>query len=207
MLGEGEDLKIRARLDTLRNNKNDFYKGDSGGGNDDNNDDEGGYPQPPSLAPLPPIELSSFLTPPTPPAPLRSAKKKNQGPPPDDYPIDVSDNEDDQINFIPKTDPVFETDFNRPTTSLIHKTNNVIEMVPKVKKKPKQETIDVNLSEQLRKLVPDVDRNINQNDTSKIPELPVDQLSEILSKIDKVEVPKQLDFFEGRSNREFESGV
>ena len=135
LLGEGEDLKIRARLDALRNNKSDFYKGDGGGGNDDSNDDEGGYPQPPSLPPLPPIELSSFLTPPTPPAPLRSAKKKTQRPPPDDYPIDVSDNEDDQINFIPKTDPVFETDFNRPTTSLIDKTNNVIEMVQKVKKK------------------------------------------------------------------------
>ena len=185
MWGEGEDLKIRARLDALRNNKSDFYKGDGGGGNDDNNDDEGGYPQLPSLPPLPPIELSSFLTPPTPPAPLRSAKKKTQRPPPDDYPIDVSDNEDDQINFIPRTGPVFETDFNRPTTSLIDETNNVIEMVPKVKKKRKQETIDLNLSEQLRKLFPDVDKNINQNDTSKIPELPIDRLSEILSKIDK----------------------
>ena len=58
-------------------------------------------------------------------------------------------------------------------------------MVPKVKKKRKQETIDLNLSEQLRKLFPDVDKNINQNDTSKIPELPIDRLSEILSKIDK----------------------
>ena len=96
--------------------------------------------------------------------------------------MDVSDNEDDQIDFVLKTDPVFETDFNRPTMSLIDKTNNVTEMVPKVKENPKQETIDLNLSEQLAKLFPDVGKNINQNGTSEIPELPTDQLNEILSK-------------------------
>ena len=52
--------------------------------------------------------------------------------------MDVSDNEDGQIDFVPKADSVFETDFNRPTTSFIDKTNNVIEMVPKVKEKPKE---------------------------------------------------------------------
>ena len=68
LLGEGEDLKIRARLDALRNNKSD----------DDDDDDDGSYPQLPSLPPLPPIALLSFLTPPMPPAPLRSSKKKKK---------------------------------------------------------------------------------------------------------------------------------
>ena len=146
LLGEGEDLKIRARLDALRNNKSD----------DENDDNDGSYPQPPSSPPLPPIALLSFLTPPTPPASLRSAKKKKERPPPDDYAMDISDNEEDQIDFVLKTDPVFETDFNRPTMLLIDKTNNVTEMIPKVKENPKQETIDLNLSEQLAKLFPDV---------------------------------------------------
>ena len=57
MLGEEEDLKIRARLDLLRNNKNDFYKGNGEGGNDDDNNDDGGFQQPLSLPPLQPIAL------------------------------------------------------------------------------------------------------------------------------------------------------
>ena len=41
----------------------------------------------------------------------------------------------------------------------------------------------------------------------KINDLPIQQLTEILSKIDKGEVPKQLNFFEGGENIEFESRV
>ena len=67
------------------------------------------------------------------------------------------------------------------------------------------QTFYLTLSEQSAKLFPDVGENINPINTSKIPQLTFDQLSEILSKIDKGEVPKQLDSFEGGPNQEFES--
>ena len=46
-----------------------------------------------------------------------------------------------------------------------------------------------------------------QNSDQKINELPIPELTEIFSKIDKGEVPKQLEFFEGGQNKEFENKV
>ena len=48
---------------------------------------------------------------------------------------------------------------------------------------------------------------LGQEDDQKINELPISELTEILSKIDKGEVPKQLEFFEGGQNKEFEDKV
>ena len=72
--------------------------------------------------------------------------------------------------------------------------------------------LDLHLSEQLSKLFPEVEdvgnyvdgQNINDQ---KINELPIPKLTEILSKIDNGEVPKQLEFFEGGQNKEFEYKV
>ena len=70
---------------------------------------------------------------------------------------------------------------------------------------------DLHLSEQLSKLflgIEDVGGNyLDQNDDEKINELPIAELTEILSKVDKGEVPKQLKFFEGGQNQEFENKV
>ena len=44
---------------------------------------------------------------------------------------------------------------------------------------------------------------LGQEDDQKINGLPIPELTEILSKIGKAEVPKQLEFFEGGQNKEF----
>ena len=44
---------------------------------------------------------------------------------------------------------------------------------------------------------------LGQKDNQKINELPIPELTEILSKIGEAEVPKQLEFFEGGQNKEF----
>ena len=68
-----------------------------------------------------------------------------------------------------------------------------------------------NLSEQLSKTFPEVEDGSNyvdgQNNDQKINELPIPELTEILSKIDKGEVPKQLEYFERGQNKEFENKV
>ena len=71
---------------------------------------------------------------------------------------------------------------------------------------------DIHLSKQLSKLFPEVEDGsgggyLSQEDNQKINELPIPELTEILSKIDKGEVPKQLEFFEGGQNKEFEDKV
>ena len=48
---------------------------------------------------------------------------------------------------------------------------------------------------------------LGQEDDQKINELPIPELSEILSKIDKGKVPKQLELFEGGQNKELEDKV
>ena len=66
------------------------------------------------------------------------------------------------------------------------------------------------MSTQLSKLFPEVEDStkiIDDKNDEKMNELPIPQLTEILSKIDKGEVPKQLDFFEGRENKELENRV
>ena len=47
----------------------------------------------------------------------------------------------------------------------------------------------------------------DNDDDQKINELPIPELIEILSKIDKEEAPKQPEFFEGDQNKEFEDKV
>ena len=57
---------------------------------------------------------------------------------------------------------------------------------------------------QISKLFPEVEdgtKIINDKTDEKINELPIPHLTEILSKIDKDEVPKQLNFFKGGENR------
>ena len=109
-------------------------------------------------------------------------------------------------NLTSRPEPRFETDFNRPLTSVIDNANNVIEMAPRVKEKTEQKA-DINLSEQLAKLFPDVDEKITDKNDQSINQLRLSDLSETLSKIDKDEVPKQLEFFEGGISREFETNV
>ena len=97
-----------------------------------------------------------------------------------------------------------------PITNLIDKANNVIEIIPKNEKED-LDKYDLHLSEQLSKLfleIEDVDSNyLDQNDDQTINELPIAELTEVLSKVDKGEVPKQLKFFEGDQNQKFENKV
>ena len=95
-----------------------------------------------------------------------------------------------------------KTDFDFHITNLIDKANNVIEMIPKNEKQD-LDKYDLYLSEQLSKLFPEEEDGggkyvwLDNDDDQKINELPIPELTEILSKIDKGEVPKQLEFFEG----------
>ena len=84
-------------------------------------------------------------------------------------------------------------------------------MVPKNEKED-LDKCDIHLSEQLPKLFPEVEDGVGggylrQEDDKKTNELPILELTEILSKIDQGEVPKQLEFFEGGQNKEFEDKV
>ena len=69
------------------------------------------------------------------------------------------------------------------------------------------------LIKQLSKLFPEVEDDSGKydsqdnNDDQKLNELHIPELREILSKIDKGEVPKQLEFFEGGKNKEFQDKV
>ena len=59
------------------------------------------------------------------------------------------------------------------------------------------------MSTQLSKLFPEVEDStkvIDDKNDEKRNELPIPQLTKILSKINKGEVPKQLNFFEGGEN-------
>ena len=118
------------------------------------------------------------------------------------------------IKPLPPQTPTAEalkTDFNHHITNLIDKANNIIEMVPKNEKQD-LDKYDIFLSEQLSKLFPEVEDGggggyLGQEDNQKINELPIPELTEILSKIDKVEVPKQPEFFEEGQNKKFEDKV
>ena len=93
-----------------------------------------------------------------------------------------------------------KTDFDCPITNLVDKANDITEMIPKSKKQDLNK-YDHHLSEQLSKLFPEAGGGngncLSQGDDQKINELPIAELTEVLSKIDKGEVPKQLEFFEG----------
>ena len=65
------------------------------------------------------------------------------------------------------------------------------------------------MSTQLSKLFPEVEDStkiIDDKNDEKMNELPIPQLTEILSKIDKGEVPKQLDFFEEEKTKNLKIG-
>ena len=138
--------------------------------------------------------------PPSPPLPLRRP--------------DIETEYNDTFLRPPQSSTVeaLKTDLDCPIINLIDKANNVIEMTPKNEKQDLNK-YDLHLSEQLSKLFPDVEdgggKYISQDndDDQKINELPIPELTEILSKIDKGEVPKQFEFFEGGQNKEFEDKV
>ena len=79
-------------------------------------------------------------------------------------------------------------------TSVIDNGNNVIEMVPKVKKNFEEKN-ELNLLEQLAKLFPDTGEKITEENNQRINQLPFNNSAEILSEIDRYEVPKQFEFF------------
>ena len=84
-------------------------------------------------------------------------------------------------------------------------------MVPK-NEKEKLYKYYIHLTQQLSKLFPEVEDDgggwyLGQEDNQKINELPIPELTEILSKIDKGAVLKQLEFFDGGQNKEFEDKV
>lgn len=115
----------------------------------------------------------------------------------------------DDTFFTPPQIPNIEdlkTNFDGLITNLIDKANNVIEMIPKILKK---EDNNLYLSEQLSKLFPEVNvqGKTKQGNNENIGDLPIKELTEILSKTDKGEITKQLNFFEGKQNTEFESKV
>ena len=121
----------------------------------------------------------------------------------------------DDTFLKPPQSPTLETlktDLDRPITNLIDKANNVIGMIPKSEKQD-LDKYDLHLSEQLSKLFSKVEEGSGKfvgqdnDDDQKTNELPIPELTEILSKIDKREVPKQLEFFEGGKNKEFEEKV
>ena len=138
--------------------------------------------------------------PPSPPLPLRRP--------------DIEKEYDDTFLRPPQSPTVeaLKTNFDCPTTNLIDKANNVIEMIRKTEKQD-LDRHDLHLSEQLSKPFPEVEdgdgKYVSQDndDDQKINELPIPELTEILSKIDKGEAPKQLEFFEGGQNKEFEGKV
>ena len=73
-----------------------------------------------------------------------------------------------------------------------------------MKEKQKEPAIsETNLSKELFKLIPDIDEKINE-DKTKIPRGELSQLSEILSEINRGEIPKQVQFFTGGENQDFE---
>ena len=61
------------------------------------------------------------------------------------------------------------------------------------------------MSEQLSKLFPDVQQQINEPDVGAHPKIELDDLSNILSKIDRGQLPPQLEFFTGAKNEKFET--
>ena len=101
-------------------------------------------------------------------------------------------------------DTKFKTSYSNPLTSLTDKSNNVIEMVPRVKEKTEPE--EITFSDELNRLFPEANEKIAEQE-EKIGDLPLNNLVDILSKIDKGEIPKELNFFVGGLNNEFENRV
>ena len=139
--------------------------------------------------------------PPSPPLPLKR--------------LDIEEEYDDTFLLPPRSPTVeaLKTDFDRPITNQIDKTNNVIERVSKSEKKD-LDKFELHLSEQLSKPFPEVEDGggkyifqENNNNYQKLAELPILELTDILTKINEDEVPRQLEFFDGGQNKEFEKKV
>ena len=84
------------------------------------------------------------------------------------------------------------------------KAKNTIEIMPKVKEKTNPK--EITLSDELSKLFPKANEKIAEQE-EKINDLTLNNLEEMFSKIYKVEVPKELRFFVGGLNNEFENRV
>ena len=86
----------------------------------------------------------------------------------------------------------FETDYSKPITSLTDKTENLVEIIPKVKER-KLRPEEIAFSDELSKLFPEANEKIAEQE-EKINDLPLKNIGEIFSKIDHAEVPKELKF-------------
>ena len=116
----------------------------------------------------------------------------------------------DQVDFTPKPDLIFQIDFTRPKTSLNDKTTNTIEILPTVKENDgrpiETNTINLKLSEKLSKLFPGVEEQVNEPVKGELPKIELDDdLGNILSKIDSGQLLPKLDFFTGGKNENFEN--
>ena len=67
----------------------------------------------------------------------------------------------------------------------------MIEIVPRVKEKTEPE--EITFSEELNRLFPEANEKIEEQE-EKIDDLPLQNLVDIFSKIDKGEIPKELSF-------------
>ena len=82
------------------------------------------------------------------------------------------------------------------------KAENTSEIIPKVKEKTKPK--EITFSDELSKVFPEANEKIVEQE-EKITDLPLNNLEEIFSKADKGEIPKELKFFFGELNNEFEN--
>ena len=85
--------------------------------------------------------------------------------------------------------PRLETDHNRRNISLINRANNIVELMLKVKEKSPPEPENITFSEELSNLFPEANEKIIQQE-DEIPNLPIQDLDQISSKIDRGEIPK-----------------
>ena len=94
---------------------------------------------------------------------------------------------------VAASQPRLKTDHNRPNISLIDGANNVAELMSKGKEKPPLEPENITFSEELSKLFPEAnEKMIKQEDET--PNLPIQDLDQVSSKIGRGEIPKQLNF-------------
>ena len=81
-----------------------------------------------SPPPLPPIALTTDLRPLNPPPAPKEVKKNTV-----QFSEPVEAEPQDEPDFVlPKTDPIFQTDFTRPKTTLVDKKEKSVEVLPKV---------------------------------------------------------------------------
>ena len=89
-------------------------------------------------------------------------------------------------------------DFSRPLTKIIDSKKNKIEVIPKA---DKADINEINLSEQLSKLFLKLHEVINEKKDDEKNKAEIENLTEILSKIDRNSVPFEFEFFTGGKNK------